>query len=66
MVPCKGWIQVTSYDTKVQEVQSDDRQSKAIIHLLAVEFKKLLSSYPQIKTSVSGNLLQLFETGALE
>lgn len=61
LVDCKGWVQVIEYNTKVREVALEDSKTKLFVGLLASEFKRIFALYPQLKESMSVELLQLYE-----
>lgn len=51
---------------KVTEVETETKQIRQTLSILATEFHKLYQTYPEVKNSISAELSQLFEANVIE
>lgn len=59
VVDCKGWMNLVLPEFKVIEVGSGDVRLKELIVTLGGEFKRIYSSFPELKTHVSAQAAAL-------
>lgn len=62
VVDCKGWMNLIQPEVKVVEVSATDAKLKQLIATLGSEFKRVYSSFPELKSHLSVEITTILES----
>jgi cell division septum initiation protein DivIVA len=62
---CNGWVNLVQPEIKVLEVNTEDKKLRELIGVIAAEFKRAYNKFPELKSHVSGTIIEILESELL-